>query len=112
MPEGFTPEFEAAITAGSKEFNDLHPDDSEPTDLQMTAHGVSNSDIILFAEAMREAYMEDLASGQETEEMLALASIIQLALFTGKNLERHRQERARDITEDWDYNWLRPDRGA
>ena len=69
-----------------------HPDDSEPADLQMIAKGVKHSDIIMFGEAMREAYIEDLRSGEEREEMLALTSIIQLALFAGQELERRRQE--------------------
>ena len=92
MPEHFTPEFEAALIAGSEEFNRLHPDDSEPGDLQMVAQGVNGDDILLFADAMRAAYLDDLTSGDEEEEIKALAAIIQLALFAGKNLERARVE--------------------
>lgn len=88
----FSDEFAAALEAGSKEFNSLHPEDDEQDgDLQMVAKGLKHNDIMLFIGAMMESYGADLRSPDEEDQATALGAIVQLALLAGMNLQEHRQ---------------------
>jgi hypothetical protein len=93
MADNFTPEFERALLDATREYRRLHPEeDDEEHDLQMTARGINHDDLVILTGTMHESYIADLQSPNEEDHWPALAAIIQISLFTGMSLQRHRQE--------------------
>lgn len=103
MTDSFSPEFERALLEGTQEFRRLYPDEEtlrEHHDLQMVARGITHDDMVLLTGAMHDSYIADLQSPDENDHGAALAAIIQIALFAGMSLERHRHEEFERLRND------------
>ena len=106
----FSPDFERALTESIDEFNSLDAPEPGGQDLQMVANGIAHSDLMHLTETMLATYDEEL-QGDTEEVATALAAIIQIALFAGIKLERHRwEELERGQRNDWDNIFLQPPR--
>lgn len=103
MTDSFSPEFERALIDATEEFRRLYPDEDSlmgDADLQMVARGINHHDIELMVDSMYKSYHADLQSDEPTDAGHALAAIIQIALFAGMSLERHRHEEFERLLND------------